>query len=137
MNRLVICTHGEFGRTLKESAELIVGPIKDIEILCLSPGEDPYDYKKRIENYLKQHEQDYFLFLVDLFGGTPSNMASTFVKDFNIEIVSGLNLAMLIEVYSNVNRMPIKLLGELAITTSINNIKNVKSELLSNQKERL
>ena len=71
--------------------------------------------------------EDQFLCLVDLFGGTPCNMVTSINKE-NLEIVSGLNLAMLIETYSLLQTTSIQALKDIAIQTLLNSGVDVRAK---------
>ena len=124
-NKLFVCTHGEFGKEILQSAKMIVGEMEDVKYFSLKPGMVPTDYRKEIEDYLNENTEDNYLCLVDLFGGTPCNMVTSLNKE-NLEIISGLNLAMLIETYSLMQTVSISELKEIAFTTLANSGVDVK-----------
>ena len=120
-NLLIICTHGDFGKEIIHSAEMIIGKTENVKYFSLKEGMDPFQYRSLMTEYLDEHEDCGVLCLVDLFGGTPCNMATSIPRD-NYEIVSGLNLAMLIETYS--------LLQSLTVT--VEQLKMTALDTLSN-----
>ena len=114
---IIICTHGRFGEELVHSAEMIVGPIKDIKVFSLLPGVDPFDYRKEIQEYVNNKADTEFLCMADLYGGTPSNILASLVPSRNVNVITGLNLAMLIEVYSQLSFKEIRDLINCALET--------------------
>lgn len=97
--QLMLCSHGNFARELVKSAEMIVGKVDNIEIFSLMPGMSMEDFQKQITDRLQtMSHYDELLFLVDLYGGTPCTAVMSLMKQYPINIVTGLNLAMLIEV---------------------------------------
>lgn len=124
-NKLFVCTHGEFGKEIIQSAKMIVGEMEDVRYFSLKPGMAPTEYRKEIEDFINVSPEDDFLCLVDLFGGTPCNMVTSLNKE-NLEIISGLNLAMLIETYSLMQTVSISDLKEIALTTLVNSGVDVK-----------
>ena len=95
---LLICTHGDFGAEIIRSAAMIVGEPKDVRSVSLLPGMDPFTYRQEIVRVLEEAKDKNIFCMVDLFGGTPCNMAASLLKEWKMQIVSGLNLAMLLEV---------------------------------------
>lgn len=100
MISVIIGTHGIFSEEILKSAEMIFGIQDNIGTVTFKPGEGieglVEKYKKLIE---KLDSTDGVLFMVDLFGGSPFNAASILaVNQDNMEIVTGVNLPMILEV---------------------------------------
>ena len=136
MKRIVVCTHGSFGEEIIKSAEMIIGPMENVDVFSLKPGRDPFEYREEIREFLDNHLEDEFLCFVDLFGGTPSNTLAALSNRENFEIISGLNLAMLIEVYSQREFKTLEELKQLAFETYNNACKDVKAELFNRLKRK-
>lgn len=126
-NQLIICTHGEFGKEMVRSAEMIVGKLEGVYSFSLKMGMQPMDFRQQVVDLIEAHPEDQFLCLVDLFGGTPCNMVTSINKE-NLEIVSGLNLAMLIETYSLLQTTSIQALKDIAIQTLLNSGVDVRAK---------
>lgn len=126
-NQLIICTHGEFGKEMIRSAEMIVGKLEGVYSFSLKMGMQPMDFRQQVVDLIEAHPEDQFLCLVDLFGGTPCNMVTSIDKE-NLEIVSGLNLAMLIETYSLLQTTSIQALKDIAIQTLLNSGVDVRAK---------
>ncbi len=93
---IVIVTHGNLAGELIKAASLILGDIKAIAGVSIPPHEDMSIAEKRIEEAINKVESGAgVLILTDLFGGTPSNLSLTFLTD-RIEVLSGVNLPMLL-----------------------------------------
>lgn len=125
-NQLIICTHGEFGKEMIRSAEMIVGKLEGVYSFSLKMGMQPMDFRQQVVDLIEALPEDQFLCLVDLFGGTPCNMVTSINKE-NLEIVSGLNLAMLIETYS-LQTTSIQALKDIAIQTLLNSGVDVRAK---------
>lgn len=96
---IVVTAHGEMADGLIESASMIVGPIKKIRGVALREGESPETMSDEIrEAVASLDEGEGVLILLDLFGGTPSNVCAALTRELNIEVISGVNLPMLLEV---------------------------------------
>lgn len=94
---IVIVTHGNLAGELIKAASLILGDIKAIAGVSIPPYEDMSVAEKRIEEAINKVESGAgVLVLTDLFGGTPSNLSLTFLADKKIEVLSGVNLPMLL-----------------------------------------
>lgn len=101
---LLIVTHGDIGRSLLDTAVVVMGscPLRT-EILGIPMASDPDQQLERAKQYLQQLEQgDGVLILTDLYGSTPSNIACK-LCNHKITVVTGLNLPMLIRVLNYPN----------------------------------
>ena len=96
---LMIITHGNLALELKSAMEHMIGDQNDIEIFSITPEDDIDIQKHNIEKKLKELNQGKgVIILTDVFGGTPSNLALNFLDPGIIEIMSGVNLPMLIKI---------------------------------------
>jgi PTS system mannose-specific IIA component len=95
---IIIVTHGNLALELKSAMEHILGVQKNIEIICISSDDDLDERKNDIEGSIKKIDNNSgIVMLTDMFGGTPSNLAISFLKTGKIEIISGVNLPMLVK----------------------------------------
>ena len=95
---IIIVTHGNLALELKSAMEYILGVQKNIEIICISSDDDLDERKNDIEGSIKKIDNNNgIVMLTDMFGGTPSNLAISFLKTGKIEIISGVNLPMLVK----------------------------------------
>lgn len=113
MTGLVLVTHAGLASALRMSAEMIVGAIENCAVVEVAPEELADDIMARVVAAVESVHPDGAIIMTDLFGGTPSNMAMSFLKEGCIEVVTGVNLPMLIEFCSKRDRMPV---AELAMT---------------------
>ena len=93
---IIIITHGNFGAELKKSAELVLGPLKDVYCLSLNEGTDPMELSEELAEILEK-APDNTIILTDLFGGTPSNISAIYATKKNYTVISGVNLPILVE----------------------------------------
>ena len=119
-----ICTHGRFGEEIVKSAEMIYDRLDDVKVFSLLPGMSPEEYNACIEKELIKEERE-ILAIVDLFGGTPCNTMAILSRNYHLKIVSGLNLAMLIELYSQKDVRSLEELVEIGIRTVQESAKDV------------
>ncbi len=97
MTGLVIITHGELGRHLLQVAEFIVGPMEGVRAVGV---EDPNE-GERITRELKHAVEEVdegqgVVIFTDMFGGTPNNLSLPLMDGRRVEVVTGVNLPMLI-----------------------------------------
>ncbi len=96
---IIIVTHHSLARHLKETAEQIVGPLPEIESFSISQQDDVEEVKKNLGaaiNRMKKNGLDVMI-LTDMFGGTPSNISLSFFEPERVEIISGVNLPMVLK----------------------------------------
>lgn len=95
---LVIVTHGELAIELQRAAEHVVGPQENLETVCIGPDDDMERRRDDIRAAVKRVDADNgVILLTDMFGGTPSNLAISMLKDGKVEVLAGVNLPMLIK----------------------------------------
>lgn len=93
---IIVMTHGDFGKELIRSSELILGKLQDVYSISLLEEMDPLDLIGEVQIIL-ENGMDQYLILTDLYGGSPANMASRFALQENVIVLSGVNLPMLVE----------------------------------------
>ena len=94
----LITTHGNLGNELIKAAELIKGPLNDILHVFVDQTKNVEDIKKEISNAIKKLDKGKgVLVLTDLFGGTPSNISLSFIKEGKVEVLTGVNLPMVLK----------------------------------------
>ena len=98
MNGLVLATHGNLGEALIRSMEVILGEQPQVEALSLQVEDDIEAASKGLrEAVAKVDSGDGVLILTDMLGGTPSNLALSLLGQPQIEVISGVNLPMLLK----------------------------------------
>ncbi|HOE80117.1 MAG TPA: PTS sugar transporter subunit IIA [Smithellaceae bacterium] len=95
---VLITTHGNLGNELIHAAESIKGKLKGVMHVCVEQSRGVEELKKEISGAIKKLDKGQgVLILTDLFGGTPSNISLSFMKEGKIEVVTGVNLPMLLK----------------------------------------
>jgi mannose PTS system EIIA component len=99
MISVIIGTHGTFSEEILKSAEMIFGAQENVGSVSFKPGEGIENLVEKYNELIsKLDSTDGVLFMVDLFGGSPFNAASLIaMKHDNMEIVTGVNLPMILE----------------------------------------
>lgn len=125
---LLVGSHGNFARELVKSAEMIVGEMEQVRAFSLEPGMSLADFVAEIRPVLEEMRGP-GLCLVDLFGGTPSNTFAALSGTYDIQVVSGLNMGMLIEAYSSLGQVPAEELKEIAINALKESCRDVTANM--------
>ena len=95
---VLVITHGDLGQELIKAAELIKGKYDGVLPVSVDSNKGVEDIKKEITSAIKKVDKgDGVLILTDLFGGTPSNISLSFLKEGKVEVVTGVNLPMLLK----------------------------------------
>ena len=95
---VVVVTHGQLATELVNAAETIVGDLPRFTAVSIGWHEDTQDAREEIAQAIARVRQDKgVLILTDMFGGTPSNLAMTFLAQDDVEVITGVNLPMLIK----------------------------------------
>ena len=136
---VILASHGGFADGIHQSAEMIFGPQENFKSCILKPDEGPEDVKKKMQEAIASLDnQDEVLFLVDLWGGTPFNQASSLVKEHEDKwtIVAGMNLPMVIEALTQ--RFSVESAREIAraiVPTGNDGIKTFPEDAMPVKKE--
>jgi len=131
---ILIVTHGRLAQELLETTKIIVGKNVD-HIIPISIGwnDDMADIQKTISSAIGRVDQGQgVLILTDMFGGTPSNISLSFLSE-KVEIITGVNLPMLIKIVNVGDRFDLKELSHLIHEQGKKSI-YLASEILSLQK---
>ena len=94
----IIVTHGSLGEEIIKSAEMIIGQQEKIKSVAIRPEDSEATIRENIAKALNEVDEGKgVLILTDMFGGTPSNLSLCFFEENRIEVVTGINLPMLIK----------------------------------------
>jgi PTS system mannose-specific IIA component len=95
---VVVVTHGQLATELVNAAETIVGDLRQFAAVSIGWHEDVEDAREEIRAAVARVKgPDGVLVLTDMFGGTPSNLGVTFLEPDKVEVITGVNLPMLIK----------------------------------------
>ena len=96
---IVIVTHSQLGDALIEAAEFIIGKRPEALVsVSIDLSESADVLRAKIAEGIKAvRSEDGVLILTDMFGGTPSNLSYSFLEEGHIEVISGVNLPILIQ----------------------------------------
>ena len=127
---LVVATHARLAEELLLTAELIVGRLEQAEAVSIGADASVDQARARLAEAVKRVDVgDGVLVLTDMFGGTPANLALTFL-DEKVEVVTGVNLPMLLKLATGrAESLALRPLAELITGYGQKNI-TLASELL-------
>ncbi len=95
---MLVVTHQRLAQELLATAELIVGEINNCVGLSLDPDLPVDDLRQQITRAMDEvNDGDGVIVLTDMFGGTPANLSLSFLNQEGIEVVTGVNLPMLLK----------------------------------------
>ncbi|AKU33766.1 PTS mannose transporter subunit IIB [Lacticaseibacillus paracasei] len=100
MVNIVLLSHGPFCEGLLKSLEMIAGPQKNLQALQLHEGESPDDYRSQVDQLLSSLNGETMVF-IDLKGGTPYNTAAFLKQKYEFNLISGMNMPILISVVTS------------------------------------
>ena len=95
---LVLVTHGRLADELRAAMEHVVGPQRKVGTVCIGPDDDMERRRAEIRSIIGEVDAgDGVILLTDMFGGTPSNLAISMMSRDGVEVISGVNLPMLVK----------------------------------------
>ena len=98
---VVVVTHGQLATELLNAAEAIVGDLPRFAAVSIGWHDDMDDAREEIRQAIARLQgEGGVLLLTDMFGGTPTNLGLSFVEPDRVEVVTGVNLPMLIKLTS-------------------------------------
>jgi PTS system mannose-specific IIA component len=114
---LLIIAHCNLGKELLSAAELIMGRLDSADAISITQTADSEGLLRTISEKIKGLERGQgVLIMTDMFGGTPTNLGLSFLKDKKVEVLTGVNLAMVIAAAQDRKTLSLTELGERAET---------------------
>ena len=95
---VLVVTHGQLAIELVKAAEMIVGALPRFVAVSIGWHDDVTTAREAIGQAIERVQgEEGVLILTDMFGGTPSNLGMTFLARDRVEVITGVNLPMLIK----------------------------------------
>jgi PTS system mannose-specific IIA component len=127
---VVLVTHPHLGEEFIRSAEMICGKMVRVLPVSIDTRKEVEELRRGIAEAVKKVDDgDGVLILTDMFGGTPSNMSLAFLQEGKVEVLSGLNLPMMIKLSNCREGRSLNELAKLVKEAGQKNI-NLASEIL-------
>jgi PTS system mannose-specific IIA component len=136
MIKIVVSTHGKLAQELVNSAEVVVGKQPNLYVIKKSDNDSLAQMQNRLNNLLKGiNDEDGTLILTDMIGGSPCNASTQTCRSLNTEILSGVNLPMVLSaIFSSKNTKTVSDLAEKVLLDGQKSIINVKKMLFNKVK---
>lgn len=113
---ILVVTHANLGESLIETVEFILDCKQDnLASVSINIQEDPDSLRKKIKKGInKTQTETGIIILTDMFGGTPSNLSYSFLEEGKVEVISGVNLPILLKAVNSRKKMDME-----QLTTSL------------------
>ncbi|HCW93602.1 MAG TPA: PTS galactitol transporter subunit IIBC, partial [Flexistipes sinusarabici] len=97
---VILLTHGSLGIELLKTSEMIIGKQDKVDFLSVQSGASLGDLAGDLDRLINKYKDGGVLILTDMFGGSPSNIAMAYLEKSKVDVVTGVNLPMLIKTFS-------------------------------------
>jgi PTS system mannose-specific IIA component len=100
---LVVATHGNLGSELLVSAQMIIGPVRNARAVSITQENSMEHIRDAIASAITDVSTDGHgvIIVTDMFGGTPANVSMTFLEPREVEVLTGVNLPMLLKFFNS------------------------------------
>jgi PTS system mannose-specific IIA component len=134
---IVVATHSQLGDALIDAAEFILGSRPEAVVsVSIDLNENAKKLRDKIAKGIKEvNQNEGVLILTDMFGGTPSNLSYSFLEEGHVEVLSGVNLPILIQAVNNRKQMEISKLALNLVDSGRKSI-SMASGILKGNKRR-
>lgn len=98
----IVITHGSLAASLMEVAESITGKIEKVKIVSVMRSDTTESIRSALSGSIKDvNSGSGVIIFTDMFGGTPTNVALSLLEDGKVDVITGVNLPMLIKFIGN------------------------------------
>lgn len=119
---IIVVAHADYGSVLLRTAEFILGPLSDCSSISVDVGQEVPETVRRLKDAAQRLDKGAgVIILTDMFGGTPTNLALSLLSSHNVEVVTGVNLPMVLKVFTS-RTTPLAELAQLASDAGIKGI---------------
>lgn len=100
---LVVATHGNLGAELLSSAQMIIGPVINARAVSITHDSSMEAIRACIAEAVAEVGKDDqgVIIATDMFGGTPANVSMTFLEPHSVEVMTGVNLPMILKFFNS------------------------------------
>jgi len=125
MKGIVIVCHGDLADGFVSAASMILGETENLRTVSVDVAQEPETIQKTVLEAIRAVDQgDGVIILTDLFGGTPTNVSLPFLKPGEIEIITGINLPLVIKILKDRDRYSLEDLKKKLVESAIKNIQD-------------
>jgi len=97
MTKIILVSHGDLAKGMAQSAQMITGKNDNLSYYGFYPGEHPSEMISEIRNKVINNEEDNFIVIADILGGSVFNTAMELLELENVKILSGMNLSLIVD----------------------------------------
>ena len=115
MINILIVTHGDFGKELLRSSEIIIGKINNVECISFYSGDSYIDLCKKVEDAIDRLGKDDLIVFTDMYGGSPFNAVTKLMKGRNFFHITGINFPLFMDIAINSNTYTMEEISEKII----------------------
>ena len=132
MLKVIIITHGNMGLEMLRTAETIIGVQPEAIVVTLNPNESLGGLSARVGQIVAEVSgPDGIMVLTDMLGGTPCNVCLPFCADHRMEVISGVNLYMLMSALVNAKTLQLEDLAKKIVADGKKNITNARETFIA------
>ncbi len=111
---IIVVSHGRLAEALISSVEFLVGNLQKIKGVSIWPKDKEKEVKERIQQkMIEVDDGDGVVILTDILGGTPTNISLSFLEKERVEVVTGVNMPMLLTLSSYRKGRSLREIGKL------------------------
>ena len=111
---IIVFTHAGYGKALIESTEGILGAQDGYEVLTVDGGVDVESVMNNLRGAVERLDNGGgVVVFTDMFGGTPSNLSISLLGSLKVEVITGVNLPMLLRAFNRRNESLVELAREV------------------------
>ena len=98
---IIVVAHADYGSAMLRTAEFILGSLSDCSSISVDVAQEVPETVRRLNDAADRLDKGAgVIVLTDMFGGTPTNLALSLLGSHHVEVVTGVNLPMLLKVFS-------------------------------------
>lgn len=133
--KVLVLSHGRLAGSLAETVEFIYGSSDGLKYMNMPDPYDQTEYEDSIRAIIEENKEKGILVLCDLFGGSPFLTCTRIIRDYwdQMELLTGVNLGMLLELMSGIDELDIKELKEKALIAGKEGVVDIKERLGSKE----
>jgi len=112
---LVVAAHGNLGAELLASTQLIIGPVRNARAVSINQDNSMEEIRTAIAAAVAEVGTDGHgvIIVTDIFGGTPANVSMTFLEPQAVEVLTGVNLPILLKFFNSQESLGLDELAEI------------------------
>lgn len=135
MTKIILVSHGDLAKGMAQSAQMITGKNTNLSYYGFYPGQHPSEMISEIRDKVINNEEDSYIVIADIFGGSVFNNAMELLELKNVKVLSGMNLSLIVDLLLSI-KISDKDLGEkiskakddIKLFSNIENIKKYEDE---------